>query len=404
MKKILQGAVLICPFRPFFVLTGLAAVLFMAVWLLALNSGLGTTSIPGSWTIWHAHELLFGFAAAATAGFALTAIPEFTRSRFTPALPLAWLSSLWLLARLAYFVAPWLALLFNLAFWLLLLWRITPPVWQDPQRKHLGFPLAILTLAVLQAGFFIALLQQQASLPWLYASAHVFMILIVLAASRVSMSVVNNLVEGQRSINDPDTELYLARPPRRYLAITCIGLCAVSELYLGANAVTGWIALAAMAALLNLLNDWHVGRPLFARFALLLYASYWLMALGYGLLGAAWLGASILPSAARHLMLAGSMSLVIFTIMCIVSRIHSGLWLDRRPWLPAAAIILVSAAIVRTLAGVYALLPWYSQLLVLSGLLWMAGFVLYALHFFSILFSPRRDGRAGCAEPVGTPP
>ncbi len=214
------------------------------------------------------------------------------------------------------------------------------------------------------------------------------------------MSVVNNRVEHKENTSDPDATPYIARPPRRYLAITMITLCAVSELTLGAHPVSGWTALAAMAAIFNLLNDWHVGRALFSRLALMLYGSYWLMALGYALLGAAYLGAPLLPSAGRHLLTAGAMTLSIFTIMCIVSRIHSGLWLDRRLWIPCAAIVFVSAACVRAYAGFYSAAGLFSQLLLWAGLLWIAGFALYAWHLFGVLSSQRLDGQAGCAEPL----
>ncbi len=404
-QRCLQSPVLLCSFRPFFMFTAGCAMVFMGLWLLALQGWLPGLDMPGGWTLWHAHELLFGFTAAATAGFALTAIPEFTHTGFMAARPLLQMSLLWLAARLAYLLAgwitPWPALLLNLAFWAFLLWRIVPPTWQDPNRRHISFPLAILALGGIQTGFFVSLQLHGTALNWLYAAAHLYMVLIILAASRVSMSVINNLVESSRSsISDPDAAVYLARPPRRNLAMASILLCAATELILGNSPVTGWTALAAMAAVLHLLNDWHIGKPLFSRLALMLYGSYWLMALGYGALGAAYMGAPILPSAARHLLLAGSMGLVIFTIMCIVSRIHSGLWLDRRRWLPLAALLLAGAGAVRALAGVFALLPWYNSLLFVSGLLWISAFGLFALHFFPILCCPRTDGQPGCAEPL----
>src|SRR5690554_7349485 len=81
-QRCLQSPVLLCSFRPFFVFAAASAVLFMGIWLLALQGWLPALDVPGGWTHWHAHELLFGFAAAATAGFALTAIPEFTHTGF----------------------------------------------------------------------------------------------------------------------------------------------------------------------------------------------------------------------------------------------------------------------------------------------------------------------------------
>ncbi len=42
-----------------------------------------------------------------------------------------------------------------MVFWLGLLLYISPPVWRDPQRKHISFPLTIAGLAILQGAFFI---------------------------------------------------------------------------------------------------------------------------------------------------------------------------------------------------------------------------------------------------------
>ncbi len=404
LNRCLQSPLLLCGFRPFFLLTATSAILFMALWLLSLQGWLGNWSITGGWLLWHGHELIFGFAAAATAGFALTAIPEFTSSEPLGRQPLLVLVALWLAARLCYLLAmwmtPWPALFFNLVFWLGLLMYIGPPVWRDPLRKQISFPLSVVGLAILQTGFFVTLADPAVALAWLYAGIHMLMILIIIATSRVSMSVVNNRVEHKERTSDPDATPYLARPPRRYLAISLIVICALSEFILGAHPVTGWTALAAMAAVFNLLNDWHVGRPLLTRLALMLYGTYWLMALGYGLLGASYLGAPVLPSAGRHLLTAGTISLSIFTIMSIVSRIHSGLWLDRRLWIPIAAVLFVVAALVRAYAGFYSAMLWYNSLLVLSGVLWMAGFALYTAYLFRILTTARSDGQAGCAEPL----
>ena len=59
-------------FRPFFLLAALWAVASVPLWLL-VQSGyvrLGAYFIA---TDWHAHEMVFGFAAAVIAGFLLTA-------------------------------------------------------------------------------------------------------------------------------------------------------------------------------------------------------------------------------------------------------------------------------------------------------------------------------------------
>lgn len=398
---------LLCGFRPFFLLGAASATALMLAWLLLLNGG-ASWQPPGGLVAWHAHELLFGFAAAAVAGFALTAVPEFTATGEINGRPLALLVLLWLLARLSYPLAAWLpeplalwpAALGNLAFWAALLWQIGPRLWRDPARQHLSFAWVIGALALLQVGFFSAPPFEVEPMAWLRAAVGALMALIVVATSRISMSVVNGRIEEGRPGAPPPTDSYLARPPRRHLAIFCIAACSATEFALGHSAVTGWTALAAAAALFNLLNDWHVGRPLFNRWALMLYGGYWLIALGYGAMGASWLGAPFGASVGRHLLTGGALSLTTLVVMAMVSRIHAGLWLDRRPWLPLCAVALLLAALLRAASGLPLAGTAAMLLLNLSGLLWAACFAVYLLHAWPTLARPRQDGQQGCAPPL----
>lgn len=429
--------VLMCGFRPFFALTAVSAPLFMMIWLLSLGGLDIMPPLPGGLVLWHAHELIYGFGAASVAGFALTAIPEFTGTTPIARRPLAYLVLLWLLARVSYVLASWWwpaiglwpAAACNLALWVGLLAQIMPPLWRDPERRHTSFAWAIAALAILQVGFFISLIMQgdfvqgmsahsehasvmvqaarlllgASAFAWLYAAVGAMMVLIIVAASRVSMSVMNNRVESGRlggKEDDTQATVYLARPPRRYLAVFTIVLCSAVEFVAGADIITGWTALAAAAATLNLLNDWHIGRRLFTRWALMLYGSYWLIALGYGVMGASWLGAPITASAGRHLLMAGAMALSIFAIMNIAGRIHAGKWLDRRIWVPLVATAIVLAALLRAVAGAWMAAQFLMPLLVGSGVLWSAAFVVYVFYAGPVLLGERTDGQIGCAEPL----
>lgn len=429
--------VLMCGFRPFFVLTGMSAPVLMGLWLVSLGGLTLLPEVPGGIMLWHAHELIYGFGAASVAGFALTAIPEFTGTRPISRRPLARLVLLWLLARACYVLAGWWwpevglwpAAACNLALWVGLLAHIVPPLWRDPERRHTSFAWSMGAMALLEAGFFVALMSEGGWVPeaaaqdgaasivaaagrllwgasplaWLYAAVGVMMVLIIVAASRVSMSVLNRRVEAGRQGNtgqDTQATVYLARPPRRYLAVFTIMLCSAVEFVAGADIITGWTALAAAAATLNLLNDWHIGRRLFTRWALMLYGAYWLIALGYAAMGAAWLGAPLTASAGRHMLMAGAMALSIFAIMNIAGRIHAGQWLDRRRWVPVAACAIVLAALLRSVAGLWLAAGWTMPLLMGAGVLWSAAFVAYVCYAGPVLMGERSDGQRGCAEPL----
>ena len=62
-------------FRPFFLLAGLWAAIAVPLWLCVLS---GAAALPVALppVVWHAHEMVFGFAFASVAGFLLTAIPN----------------------------------------------------------------------------------------------------------------------------------------------------------------------------------------------------------------------------------------------------------------------------------------------------------------------------------------
>lgn len=391
----------LCGFRPFFLATAGYAVFALAVWLGFLSGLLPVPPFAGGMAAWHAHEMLYGFAIASVAGFLLTAIPEFTGSAGFGREKLVGLALLWLGGRIAFWSAGWVgiwpAALLNtgLVVWLLAL--IAPRIWSDRTRRQLGFLYALGALALLEAGFFVAAAHGADAMRWLYAGNDVLMILIVMAVSRISMRVVNGGVNDE----SPSDVEYLARPPRRNLATFTIALHAAAEFFLPGNAITGWLALAACAALLNLLNDWHIGRALFRRWVLMLYAIYWLMAAGYGLMGFSLLGAALPVSAGRHLLMSGAMSLAILTVMCIAGRNHSGHSTDRRIWVPVAAVGLACAALLRALSGSALAGPASSALLVASGVVWIGCFALYLAYSWRILAGPRPDDADGCAGPAG---
>ena len=92
-------------FRPFYVAGALAAALLVPRWLAIFWGALPlATAVPG--LLWHAHEMLFGFAVAIVIGFLMTAGKNWT-GLATPRGPvLGALALLWLVARLAGLVGP----------------------------------------------------------------------------------------------------------------------------------------------------------------------------------------------------------------------------------------------------------------------------------------------------------
>lgn len=390
-----------CGTRPFFLATAAAGPLLMLPWALFLAAGTPLPPSAGGPLAWHAHELLSGLALASVLGFLLTAVPEFTAGTDFSPRTVRRLFVLWLAARVAYWSSGWggtpvlaLSLLLHLGLLAALLALLWPRLWRDPERRHLSFAWVLLVLAGCEAMHHAELLRGSGQAArWLQAMLGVYMVLVVVALSRISMRIVNEAVDAVGG-----SEPYLARPPRRHFAVVAIAAFTLAELALPQSRVSGWLALAAAAAVFHLMNDWHVGRALLQRRPLMLYAVYACMGLGYSVTGA---GLAGLPradaawaSAGRHLLAVGALGLAMLGAMVIAGRAHCGLAPDERAWVPAAVLALLLAAAVRatpTLAGADAALAWS-----IAALAWCLAFGLYLIRLLPVLAAARGDGAAGC--------
>jgi len=348
------------------------------------------------------------------------------------------LLGLWLLGRLSFWLSGWwpqglLALsgVFHVGFMVMLTAMVAPRLWRDPGHRQQGFWWAFVALIVTVAGFYVDAVQGEFPMRWLHATLGVLMALIVVAMSRISMAIVNSSIDDdferrhpvavsareQAShgstqdgmpaagtadnppiapaalpVEEDEPTAYLARPPRRHLAVICIMLFTAMQWFDPSNRVTGWLALAASAAMLNLLNDWHVGRPLFSRWPLMLYMVYVFMAAGYGLIGLVLVAGDGSVSPGIHLLTAGALGLAVYTVICIAGYTHSGLEKNGRPWVVVGAGLLVASAVLRALAY------WFDPpvLLQLAGLAWCAAFVMQGWQMLPVFLRPRQDGLWGC--------
>ncbi|RIK92050.1 MAG: hypothetical protein DCC71_24715, partial [Proteobacteria bacterium] len=137
-------------FRPFFLLGSLHVASFTALWVAVLSGW----AAPPRWmaaTRWHAHEMLFGFASAAIAGFLLTAVPAWTGRPAIRGARLGALVAIWLAGRLLFatpdFWPPLLVAAVDLAFLPALALAIAPSIAAARVARHAAFPVILLALA-----------------------------------------------------------------------------------------------------------------------------------------------------------------------------------------------------------------------------------------------------------------
>lgn len=111
------------PHRPLFLAAFFCALATIAWWPLGVSLGLPAPQFEPV-VLWHVHELVFGFVAAAMAGYLLTALPNWTGLPLLRGAPLKLLLLFWLVSRLTIALADhlplWLLHIFNTGFFLLL--------------------------------------------------------------------------------------------------------------------------------------------------------------------------------------------------------------------------------------------------------------------------------------------
>ncbi len=381
-------------FRPFFLGASLYTYLFMTAWIGWLGAqafwgGLRDLPVAGSPFAWHAHEMIFGFAAAAVAGFLLTAVPNWTGALPLSGPPLVGLFSMWIAGRLAIamsgLLAPALVAAVDVAFLPLLGGFVAFQLLAKPAARNLVFLALLAALAGANAAYHLSINGIVAADGG--GSMRFALMVLVLMVSIIGGRIIPAFTQNWLHLNGADPT------PRRItwldgLSVASIALLALCQVAPVPHTLEGAIALAA--ALLNgarlfLWRGWTTWR---APIVFVLHVAYaWLVV---GLLLSAFAGLTDrLPStAATHAFGAGAVGTMIMAVMTRASLGHTG-----RPLVAPAPVVwsyalVTIAALLRT-AGP-ALAPDYGAAsLAAAALAWIAAFGLFAIVYAPILTTPR---------------
>ena len=126
-------------FRPFFLVASLFSVIAMFAWVMVYLLPFQLKAFdyyPNS--IWHAHEMVFGYGMAVIAGFLLTAIKNWTGIQTVNGIKLATLVFVWIMGRIAPFVVgnSWLLAFLDSLFLPLLAIFIAIPLIQVGNKRN----------------------------------------------------------------------------------------------------------------------------------------------------------------------------------------------------------------------------------------------------------------------------
>ncbi len=373
-------------FRPFYIGGALLAALTVPLWTaMFLGQLQWTPKVPA--LLWHAHEMLFGFAAAIIVGFLLTAGKAWT-GLATPRGPaLAALALLWLAARVASVLEPY-ALYAALDLALLPLVAVILARLLLRARNHRNLPLVLLLVLLAGANllFHLALLQvlQVSVLTSLHAALALIVLIECVMAGRVIPAFTMAVTPGLKLSATPWIEGLT-------LGVTGLGLA----LWVFAAPGLPTLALLALASVMHV-KRWWAWRPgVTGKRPILwiLHAAYAWIALGLALLALAQIG--VVPvSAGLHALAVGATGGLIIGMITRTARGHTGRLLQvSRPEVLAYALVL-GAAVLRVLLPLLA--PgWLAVWLTAAAAAWSAAFLIYLWIYTPWLLRTRLDGKDG---------
>jgi uncharacterized protein involved in response to NO len=373
-------------FRPFYLLAAAFAVLSVPLWI-AQVAGLvpAHSGLPGA--LWHAHEMLFGFALAVITGFLFTATRNWTGLPTPSGWPLAGLCALWIAARVLNAFGPVvLAAIADFAFILLVSMALGKVLYKSNNHRNF-FVLAVLSMMLVAAAMFhLALLGRipVAPLSATHFAAFVIAMLATVIGGRVIPSFTANALFGVRQFRNEQIDLW---------AIALTGAAFLLYLGQGNGALTA--AACAAAALMQAVrligwNPWATrGVPLL-----------WVLHLAYAwipasllLLGGAALG-RVPPGAAFHALTVGALGGLIIGMITRTALGHTA-----RPLvagrIETAAYLMVTASAVLRIAPMLTDAVPYLPALTAAAVLWSGAFALYLVKYTPLLMRARPDGRDG---------
>ncbi|MEK8050134.1 NnrS family protein [Ideonella sp. DXS22W] len=388
-------------FRPFYLAAALLAALSVPLWALQATGWLQHAYLRGP--VWHAHEMLFGFALAVVTGFLFTAGQNWSGQPTPKGRTLMAVAALWLAARVLV-LTPWTlaAALANVAFPLVAAWGLGRALHAGGNRRNYFF-VALLALFSAAAGLVHAVQLGWLAAPgvaWqsagLQAGLDVLLLIMAVMAGRVVPMFTNNGVPGADAQRLPWLEQLAIATPLVLLALDALGPVLGTLWPPAAPALAVLLALAALGgAVVHGLRLWHWhpgatrGNPL----VWVLHAAYAFIPLHLLLRAAAAMG--WLPaSPATHALTVGAVGALCLGMMTRTARGHTGRPLQADRCDVACYGLVIAAGLVRVLLP----LAWpasHATAILLSALLWSAAFGLYALHYAPWLTRARADGRPG---------
>ncbi len=373
-------------FRPFYIGGALLAALIVPLWVAMFLGRLQWVPIAPP-LLWHVHEMLFGFAVAIIVGFLLTAGRNWTGLATPRGATLGALALLWLAARVASVVGPYmLYAVLDMALLPLVATILVRLLLRAGNHRNLPLALILVLLACTNLTFHLAMmgLLQVSALAVLFAGLALIVMIECVMAGRVIPAFTMAVTPGLKLSAVPAAE-------RLTLGATGFGLALwVFAAPWGATFVA--LALASVLHSRRLLG-WRSMVTLKRPILWILHAAYAWIPIGLGLLALAQVGL-VTVSAGVHALAVGTTGGLIIGMITRTARGHTGRPVQASRAEVLAYTLVISAAVLRVLGPLLAP-SLYIASLIAAAAAWSAAFLIYLWIFTPWLMQTRLDGKDG---------
>jgi uncharacterized protein involved in response to NO len=372
-------------FRPFYLLAGAFAAIAMIIWVARYAGWTGELAYLRD-PLWHAHEMIFGFAQAVIVGFLFTAVGNWTNQPTPIGRHLAIIATVWIVARVLVALSwPIAAALADTLFTILAAAGIYKPIHAANNRRNMFFVVLLGLVGLANIGFnlIMAGVLEIPARVMLQTAMNVVLLIMVIMGGRVIPMFTANAVQAK-----PVRKLWLER-----VSVGSVIVLIVVDALNMPSPIVATVAIVAGLAHAMRLWLWQPWRTLHKPILWILHAAYAWIALHLLLRAAAAFGL-VSTSVSTHALTVGAIGGLTLGMMTRTARGHTGRMLQASRTETLCYVLLQIGALVRVFLPVAA--PGLTlAAIILSGALWTMAFGLFAIYFWPVLTRPRLDGRPG---------
>ncbi|MEX0999434.1 MAG: NnrS family protein [Thermodesulfobacteriota bacterium] len=375
------------PYRPFFILAAISSLFYMTIWTLFYTFKLPLNFENISPTMWHAHEMLFGYTMAVIAGFLLTVEKYWLGKNIEKRSILLTLVILWIAARVSIFLRlitniPYeIGAIFDCLFMIVLTIRVAYPIISARAWDKMGLVAHIAIVAAANVVFYLGLsgIISNGQYLGVYSALYLIISIILLMGRRMIPIFIRNGLEFKFE-------------PKNWRVIDILSLVFFVLFFIYDLFFTSPITVSIISGILAIIYSirlfgWYSNKIWSKPLLWVLFVAYSWIAVGFTLKFLS-LYFNIFGFLSLHSFTYGGIGIITIGFMSRVILGHTGRNVFEPPkilfWIFS---ILFAGAIVRVFFPLIDITR-YQIWIGASQLLWILSFLIFAVVYLPMLFRP----------------